>query len=162
MDGGTTFSVTYAELATKLGITVPSAKNLVRRKRWDRAPGNDGATRISIPKDYLDEHAPAANAHDAGTDAATNASTGTATDSSTDALIDAGIRLAAFQVLERQIARLEAEVEALKGERDALASMPVQVAALKATLDAVTSERDRLLTAEHLRASRSWWRRLAG
>ena len=39
MDGGTTFSVTCAELSTRLGITVPSAKNLCRRKKWERAPG---------------------------------------------------------------------------------------------------------------------------
>ena len=38
----------------------------------------------------------------------------------------------------------------------------VTSAAMRATLDAVTSERDRLLTREHLREQRRWWRRLAG
>jgi hypothetical protein len=156
---GTTYSVTYAELATRLGITVPSAKNLCRRKKWSRAPGNDGATRISIPQDYLDEHAPQSRAISTGTDTGTDADTSTATSTGTGG----GIHLSALAVLERQIERLESEVAALKTERDVLASMPVQVAALRATLEAVTAERDRLLTREHLREQRRpWWRRLAG
>jgi hypothetical protein len=150
MDGGTTFSVTFAELATKLGITVPSTKNLVRRKRWPRHAGNDGLTRIIVPVAYVEENASTETGTDAG--AETDTSTGT----------DAGIHLAALAALERQIERLESEVASLKTERDVLASMPVQVAALKATLEAVTAERDRLLTREHLRDQRRWWWRLAG
>ena len=155
---GTIYSVTYAELATRLGITVPSAKNLCRRKKWARAPGNDGATRINIPKDYFDEHTAAARPINTGTDA--GADTATSGDTSTGT--DTGIHLVALAVLERQIDRLENEVAALRNERDVLASMPVQVAALKATLEAITVERDRLLTREHLREQRRWWRRLAG
>lgn len=49
-------SLTYSELATALGITVGSAKNLVRRKRWMRSNGNDGAARIAVPDEYLIEH----------------------------------------------------------------------------------------------------------
>jgi hypothetical protein len=150
MDGGTTFSVTFAELATKLGITVPSAKNLVRRKRWPRHAGNDGLTRITVPVAYVEENAGTSTDIDA--DTSTDTGTGT----------DTGIHLVALAALERQIARLENEVAALKGERDDLASMPAQVAALRATLDAVTGERDRLLTAAHLRASRGFLRRLFG
>jgi hypothetical protein len=149
MDDGTTFSVTFAELATRLGITVPSAKNLVRRKRWPRHAGNDGLTRITVPVAYVEENASTETGTDAdtSTDASADASTGT----------DTGIHLVALAMLERQIARLENEVEALKTERDVLASMPAQVAALRATLEAVTDERDRLLTREHLREQRRWW-----
>jgi hypothetical protein len=150
MDGGTTFSVTFAELATKLGITVPSTKNLVRRKRWPRHAGNDGLTRIIVPVAYVEENASTETGTDAG--AETDTSTGT----------DAGIHLAALAALERQIERLESEVASLKTERDVLASMPAQVAGLRATLEAVTGDRDRLLTAEHLRASRGFLRRLFG
>ena len=155
---GTIYSVTYAELATRLGITVASAKNLCRRKKWARAPGNDGATRISIPKEYFDEHAPQPRAINTGTDVGADAATSGDTSTGTDT----GIHLVALAVLERQIERLEIEVAALRSERDVLASMPVQVAALKATLEAITVERDRLLTREHLREQRRWWRRLAG
>jgi len=40
--------------------------------------------------------------------------------------------------------------------------MPAQVAALRAALDAARDERDRLLTREHLREQRRWYRRLVG
>jgi hypothetical protein len=149
MDGGTTFSVTFAELATRLGITVPSAKNLVRRKRWSRHAGNNGLTRITVPVAYVEENA--------STDTGTDVDTEIGTETSTSAGTDTGIHLAALAALERTISRLESEVASLKTERDVLASMPEQVAALKATLEAVTDERDRLLTREHLREQRRWW-----
>ena len=38
----------------------------------------------------------------------------------------------------------------------------VREAAMKATLEAVTAERNRLLTREHLREQRRFWRRLVG
>jgi transposase-like protein len=147
MDTGTTISVTFAELAMKLGLTVPSTKNLVRRKKWSRHAGNDGLTRIIVPVAYIEENA----STDAGTDAATpTVDTGT----------EAGTHLAALAALERQIERLERENAALKNERDVLASMPVQIAALRATLEAVSAERDRLT--DQVRAMivpprRSWW-----
>ena len=47
-------SMTYAELAAALGIGADSARNLVRRRRWHRTPGNDGMARIAVPVDYLD------------------------------------------------------------------------------------------------------------
>ena len=44
-----TLSLTYDELAERLGITPKSAKHLVWRKKWDRAKGNDGKARIQVP-----------------------------------------------------------------------------------------------------------------
>jgi hypothetical protein len=151
MDTGTTISVTFAELAMKLGLTVPSTKNLVRRKKWSRHAGNDGLTRIIVPEAYIEENASTESGTEAGTDAATpTVDTGT----------EAGTHLAALAALERQIERLERENAALKNERDVLASMPVQIAALRATPEAVSAERDRLT--DQVRAMivpprRSWW-----
>lgn len=48
-----TLSLTYDELAGRLGIAVHSARNLVRRKRWSRTVGNDGKARVSVPLDAL-------------------------------------------------------------------------------------------------------------
>lgn len=48
-----TESLTYAELALRLGIKVDSARRTVRRKRWPRVAGNDGQVRISVPLDAL-------------------------------------------------------------------------------------------------------------
>jgi len=47
-------SLTYAELGELLGITAASANKLARRKRWPRAKGNDGKTRVSVPDESLD------------------------------------------------------------------------------------------------------------
>ena len=50
--------MTYAEMATAMGIGIESAKNLARRKRWGRQRGNDGLARINVPVDALPEHPP--------------------------------------------------------------------------------------------------------
>src|SRR5215203_3794088 len=138
MDASTA-SLTFAELAKRAGITIGGAKNLVRRKRWARHAGNDGATRVSVPVGFLAE---------------------------ADARLNAGARTATSPSLVpgplATIERLSRHIEHLQRENATLASMPGLVAALRATLEAVTAERDRLLTREHLREQRRWWRRLAG
>ena len=42
-------SMTYAEIATARGISAKSAERLVRRRRWPKQPGNDGAVRVLVP-----------------------------------------------------------------------------------------------------------------
>jgi hypothetical protein len=138
-----TRSYTYAELAAALGTGVPSVRNLVRRKRWHRVTGNDKLVRVVVPVEYVERQRMAARAaHDPGHGAEPD-----------------GPTHAALQVLQRHIERLEAELDPLR-------SMPAQVAALRAALDAaldaVRDERDHLLTREHLREQRRWYRRLLG
>src|SRR5215207_512178 len=55
MDTDRTRSLTYAEMAAVMGITLASAKNLTRRKRWPRTRSNEGHVRILVPLDYLAE-----------------------------------------------------------------------------------------------------------
>src|SRR4051812_33204344 len=50
-----TRSLTYVEMAAVMGITLASAKNLTRRKRWPRTRSNEGHVRVLVPLDYLDE-----------------------------------------------------------------------------------------------------------
>jgi hypothetical protein len=140
--GSDTRSYTYAELAATLGTGVPSVRNLVRRKRWHKVTGNDKLVRVVVPIEYVDRQRAAAAC--AAHDPAHDPGHGAAPDGPTHA---------ALQVLQRHIERLEAELDPLR-------SMPAQVAALRAALDAVRDERDRLLTREHLREQRRWWRRL--
>lgn len=153
--------LSYAEIATALGIGGNSARALVRRKRWHRKPGNDGLARIEVPVEYLAEHAKVAPAKE-GDD-----STPSSLPSSSPA---EGSVIEAF---ERHIGRLEGELAALKqehdaGRRDLLAAradaayVPAlrdTVAALKGALESekarvadLRAERDRLLSAR-----RSWW-----
>ena len=49
-----TETLTYKELAVRLGIKLASARRLVMRKRWPKAKGNDGETRITIPVEALE------------------------------------------------------------------------------------------------------------
>jgi len=46
-------TLTYQELAERLGIKVASARKMVQRKRWKRLAGNDGLVRIQVPVDAL-------------------------------------------------------------------------------------------------------------
>lgn len=46
-------TLTYGELAKRLGIKIDSARRLVRRKHWKRTVGNDGTMRITVPIDAL-------------------------------------------------------------------------------------------------------------
>ena len=49
----TTESLTYKELASRLGVKPESARKMVQRKRWQRVTGNDGVVRIIVPTDAL-------------------------------------------------------------------------------------------------------------
>lgn len=48
-----TISLTYRELADRLGVKPESARKAVQRKRWRRVTGNDGTTRILVPVEAL-------------------------------------------------------------------------------------------------------------
>lgn len=48
-----TVTLTYRELADRLGVKTDSARKTVQRKRWRRAAGNDGTVRIDVPIDAL-------------------------------------------------------------------------------------------------------------
>jgi len=46
-------SLTYKELADRLGVKIESARKQVQRKRWHRVTGNDGTVRIQVPTEEL-------------------------------------------------------------------------------------------------------------
>ena len=115
--------MTYDELAAAMGIAPDSARRLVARKKWARRPGNDGKARISVPADVIPDVAPAIPP---------------------DVIpVVAPDRPDALQVLARHIERLEAELAAMRAERDQAGELALQVAALNATVEAVSAERDR-------------------
>jgi hypothetical protein len=167
-----TLSLTYGELADRLGIEREAARQLVKRKRWPKWKGNDGQLKVSIPEEALSNRSsPGVRPEDeSGADPVDNR-------------IEAGL----LPVLNRHIERLEAQLdEALKraGDRDEVAkerdllvaqiealndSTKLQVEALKAALAAAERDRDRWHEAATLKPEpvapverRSWWRRLAG
>jgi hypothetical protein len=165
-----TLSLTYGELADRLGIEREAARQLVKRKRWPKWKGNDGQLKVSIPEEALSNRSSsgARPEDESGEDPADNR-------------IEAGL----LPVLNRHIERLEVQLdEALKraGDRDEVAkerdllvaqiealrdSTTIQVDALKAALAAAERDRDRwyevaTTPAPEPAPPRAWWRRLVG
>ena len=48
-----TISLSYQELAARLGIDTQSARRRVARSGWRKTPGNDGRMRVAVPADVL-------------------------------------------------------------------------------------------------------------
>jgi hypothetical protein len=142
MDIDQTRSLTYSEMAATMTITVASAKNLTRRKRWARSAGNDGLVRVLVPLDYLGGDKSAEGHHDGPQESRA--------ESPAEGRQDA---LGAIAALERHVARLEASLgaaetalaealtEVAETHAKALAEA-VTTAALRATVEAVSAERD--------------------
>ncbi len=145
-----TKSMTYTELAEALGIGGDSARNLVRRKRWQRRPGNDGLARIEVPLEYVAEHKPSEPPASLATDAPAEPPASVPASPQ----FDGGI----IQTLNRHIERLEKEVENLKDERDGERARAAQIDVLNAILAAERRHQDELRqSAESLRQDRDRW-----
>lgn len=46
-------SLTYAELAERLGVSIDGARMRVKRARWPKVKGNDGAMRVTVEESEL-------------------------------------------------------------------------------------------------------------
>ena len=132
-----TVTLTYRELADRLGVKTDSARKTVQRKRWRRAAGNDGTVRIDVPIDALP----------VPQDVPGDVTPDSPTDSSPDPIL--------FAKLEIEIAGLKELVVAERARADAEAAR-ANTEGRRAN-DAV-SDRD----AWRSLAQRPWWRRLAG
>lgn len=51
-------TLTYRELAMRLGVSLPAAKMRVTRNGWTRMKGNDGKTRVQVPTTEIDAASP--------------------------------------------------------------------------------------------------------
>jgi hypothetical protein len=157
-----TRALSYIELAKAFDMTVPSARNMVRKRCWSRILSNDGKTvRIMVPVEELP--APEVS-NDKPADPTPDASLG-----------------ASLAILANHIERLQAEIEPL---RTAAAQVPALNAALSTARDASSRLRqEREAACEQAialrisisgleatcaalreeigrRDSRGWWRRL--
>ncbi len=150
-----TRTLSYREIAKLFAITVPSARNMVRRRMWHRVPSNDPKTvRVLVP---VEEIPARKTIGDAPRDASSDGSSENAKHTShlPDGSLDASLA-----ILTKHIETLQAELEPLR-------ATAAQVAALNAALDAsrddaqrLRDERDRLLT--QIMTRQPWWRRLVG
>lgn len=132
----TTKLCTYPEIAAAFAMTVASARNLARKRRWQKVPANSGdrkTVKVLVPLDELPTAPPVRNAAPIQHP-----------DSTADALA----------ILARHIEQLQAEVTSLR-------TVEAQVAGLKATLEAARDEASRLRVErdDYLAklVSRRWW-----
>jgi hypothetical protein len=147
----TTESLTYADLAGRLGTTQEAARSLVRRLRLPRMKGNDGKARVTIDlNDFQYKPMPArtGDGHRAGTSA-----------------FDDRIK-----VVQAELARIEVEKRCLEAtaaghradferERDR-ADNALAEASKMAALAMIAREAAARLEGELVaRRRRSWWRR---
>jgi hypothetical protein len=113
-----TRALSYIELAKAFDMTVPSVRNMVRKRCWTRILSNDGKTvRIMVPIEEL----PAPEASN---------------DKPADPAPDASLS-ASLAILANHIERLQSEIEPLR-------ETAAQVPALNAALDASRDEASRL------------------
>jgi hypothetical protein len=183
-----TKALTYAELAEARGITIAATKTLVWRKRWPRTRGNDGLTRVQVPEEEIgkpSQESPHEPSHEPPQESAQESPHESPSSLAAIAALERHVTRLEALLEAREKALVEAREEAravaglkafLETSESALAKARSEVAearekalveaimgaGLRASLDALRAERDRLLTREHLREQRRWWRRLAG
>jgi len=106
-------SLTYAELAARLGVKPESARRLTQRRKWQRTIGNDGTARVLVPIDALPSPVTSPRDKDAP------ASTDTGDDGGDIAPVVTPDNLTVVAVLEAQIDGLKALVAAEAKRADA-------------------------------------------
>ena len=144
-------SLTYAELAERLGVSVDGARMKAKRAGWPKVKGNDGTMRVTVEDAEL-----------------------------TPAERSPNVRPAFAEQPNEQVRTLEAHIASLKeqvasmqdqlGKADALANTErgraeqerERVADLTAQLLKLTADMMGLQQAHQAERQRPWWRRLVG
>jgi hypothetical protein len=135
-----TLRLTYGEIAKARGISLASARRMTLRRRWPKAQGNDGLTRVDVPSSALD----------AGKDAST--------DAGNDAVADAGpavVRLDPATVKEV----VDAIAAATADDRSAERQLTEVLTCLTTELIHTRERADRAEARVKELERRWWWRR---
>jgi hypothetical protein len=147
-------SLTYIDLADRLGTTQEAARSLVRRLRLPRHTGNDGKARVNVDLSEIQyKRLPARSpgGHRADIDALN----------------------ARIEMLQAELARLEVENSCMHAsaaghradfERERDRSDTIMAEALRLTKVAMSARETVARLEGHLaaRRTRPWWKRLAG
>lgn len=129
----TTVSLTYAELAQRLGISVDGARMKVKRQRWPKVRGNDGTVRVTVEEAELAPSERSPNVK------------GTFPDQAAEQVRTLEAHIV---TLTEQLGKAEARADA---EREKVADLTAQL--LKLTADMMALQQAK---------AQPWWRRLAG
>lgn len=98
--------MTKAELAALRGISIGTANRLIRQRRWERQPGDDGRTRVLVPRRWAEARVP-------GDTAAANA----LVEAGADAPAERGRLAETIGALQQEVLRLRVELETAQSER---------------------------------------------
>ena len=159
-------TLSYAELAARIGRSEIAARSLAQRKRWKRSPGNDGKVRVTIDEADL---ANVAKADRRSTDRPidhppTNGRGARVTDRPTDRPNPVHELQAKLAVAQAQLAAAEARAADLQADRDRWHAQAERLAAREAL--ALTDQTKpgglAIVPSVALEPRRPWWRRLTG
>ena len=137
----TVISMTYLEIAERLGVSVDGARMRAKRAKWAKLKGNDGCVRVLVPEHELasPEHVPPPLGEQTAEQVRT-----------LEAHI-ASLKEQAEQMQE-QLGKAEARADS---EREKVADLTAQL--LKLTADMLA-----LQQAHQAERQRPWWQRLTG
>ena len=147
-------SLTYADLADRLGTTLEAARALVRRLKLPRQPGNDGKVRITVDLADLEYYKPLPARSPGGHRA------------------DIGALNARIETLQRELSELEAENSALRSiadghradfecERERCDTLLLEIVRFTAAVISAREKAARLQGELAACRARSWRRKLA-
>ncbi len=51
-----TTAMSYEDIAERFGISLPSARRMVHKRKWQKTKGNDGRAVVQVPDEFLDSH----------------------------------------------------------------------------------------------------------
>jgi hypothetical protein len=150
-------TLSYAELAARIGRSEIAARSLAQRKRWKRSPGNDGKVRVTIDEADL---ADVAKGDRRSTDRPpTNGIGARVTDRPTDRPNPIHELQAKLAVAQVQLAAAEARAADLQADRDAWRAQAERLATLT---DQTKPGAPATVPSVALEPRRPWWRRLTG
>ena len=157
-------TLSYAELAARIGRTEIAAQSLAQRKRWKRSPGNDGKVRVTIDEADL---ANVAKADRRSTDRPidhppTNGRGARVTDRPTDRPNPVHELQAKLAVAQAQLAAAEARAADLQADRDRWHAQAERLAAREALAltDQTKPGAPATVPSVALEPRLPWWRRL--
>lgn len=151
----TELTLTYPEIADRLGIKLPSARRLVLRRKWHKITGNDGAVRVRVPADFFSVREQASPS-DVGTVIGTDVGSDASRDLVARVAHLEGLLTGLQGQLDAERGRAEAERDRADAMREVAAGQAKRAETAEARLQAAETELA-LLRAE---AKRSWLARL--
>jgi outer membrane murein-binding lipoprotein Lpp len=148
-------SLTYAELAERLGVSVDGARMKVKRAGWPKVKGNDGTMRVTVEEAELTP-----------TERSPNVRPPFAEQPNEQAVEQVRTLEAHIATLKEQVAAVQdqlgkAETTAAQ-ERGRADAEREKVADLTAQLLKITGQMMELQQAHEADRHRPWWRRLSG